>query len=60
MANCDSGYLEFHSYRYPEWRPASPDITVNLSYEIEHHLYPDLPSHRLAEIGVRVCQLCEK
>ena len=40
--------------------PVMAFMTVNLSYEIEHHLYPDLPSHRLAEIGVRVFQLCEK
>ncbi len=35
-------------------------LTGNLSYQIEHHLYPNLPSYRLAEISVRVRQLCEK
>jgi linoleoyl-CoA desaturase len=35
-------------------------MTGNLSYQIEHHLYPDLPSRRLAEISVRVRQICEK
>jgi fatty acid desaturase len=35
-------------------------MTGNLSYQIEHHLYPNLPSYRLAEISVRVRQLCEK
>jgi fatty acid desaturase len=35
-------------------------LTGNLSYQIEHHLYPDLPSRRLAEISVRVRQLCDK
>ena len=35
-------------------------MTGNLSYQIEHHLYPNLPSYRLAEIAVRVRQLCEK
>jgi NADPH-dependent stearoyl-CoA 9-desaturase len=35
-------------------------LTGNLSYQIEHHLYPDLPSNRLAEIAVRVQQVCSK
>ena len=35
-------------------------MTGNLAYQIEHHLYPDLPSNRLAEISVRVRALCEK
>ena len=40
--------------------PALAFMTGNLSYQIEHHLYPDLPSYRLAEIAVRVRALCEK
>jgi fatty acid desaturase len=32
----------------------------NLCYQIEHHLFPDLPSNRLAEIAVRVRALCDK
>ena len=40
--------------------PALAFMTGNLSYQIEHHLYPDLPSRRLAEISVRVRQVCEK
>jgi fatty acid desaturase len=32
----------------------------NLCYQIEHHLFPDLPSNRLAEIAARVQPLCEK
>jgi fatty acid desaturase len=32
----------------------------NLCYQIEHHLFPDLPSNRLAQVAVRVQQLCEK
>ena len=35
-------------------------MTGNLAYQIEHHLYPNLPSNRLAEISVRVRALCEK
>ena len=32
----------------------------NLCYQIEHHLFPDLPSNRYAEIATRVRALCEK
>ena len=32
----------------------------NLCYQIEHHLFPDLPSNRLAQIAVRVRTLCDK
>lgn len=32
----------------------------NLSYQIEHHLFPDLPSNRYAQIAVRVRALCDK
>ena len=34
--------------------------TGNLCYQIEHHLFPDLPSNRYAEIAVRVRALCDK
>lgn len=34
--------------------------TGNLCYQIEHHLFPDLPSNRYAQIAVRVRQLCDK
>jgi fatty acid desaturase len=34
--------------------------TGNLCYQIEHHLFPDLPSNRYAQIAVRVQALCEK
>jgi linoleoyl-CoA desaturase len=40
--------------------PALAFMTGNLAYQIEHHLYPDLPSRRLAEISVRVRAVCEK
>ncbi len=40
--------------------PVLAFMTGNLAYQIEHHLYPDLPSRRLAEISVRVRQICEK
>jgi fatty acid desaturase len=32
----------------------------NLCYQIEHHLFPDLPSNRYAQIATRVRALCEK
>ncbi|OBK13984.1 fatty acid desaturase family protein [Mycobacterium asiaticum] len=32
----------------------------NLCYQIEHHLFPDLPSNRYAEIAERVQALCNK
>jgi NADPH-dependent stearoyl-CoA 9-desaturase len=32
----------------------------NLCYQIEHHLFPDLPSNRYAQIAVRVQALCDK
>ncbi|RNL78277.1 fatty acid desaturase family protein [Nocardioides marmorisolisilvae] len=35
-------------------------MSGNLGFQIEHHLYPDLPSNRYAEISVRVQELCEK
>jgi NADPH-dependent stearoyl-CoA 9-desaturase len=40
--------------------PVMAFMTGNLSYQIEHHLYPDLPSNRLAEISVRVREVCDK
>ena len=35
-------------------------MSGNLSHQIEHHMYPDLPSNRYEEIGVQVRLLCEK
>jgi linoleoyl-CoA desaturase len=35
-------------------------MSGNLCHQIEHHLYPDLPSNRLHEISVRVREVCEK
>src|SRR3954465_4330157 len=35
-------------------------LSGNLGFQIEHHLFPDLPSNRYAEIAVRVRALCEK
>ncbi|MBA2349219.1 MAG: acyl-CoA desaturase [Solirubrobacterales bacterium] len=35
-------------------------MTGNLSFQIEHHLFPDLPSSRYAEIAPRVREICER
>ncbi|GAA5153748.1 fatty acid desaturase [Nocardioides marinquilinus] len=35
-------------------------MSGNLGYQIEHHLFPDLPSNRYGEIAVKVRALCEK
>ena len=35
-------------------------LTGNLSHQIEHHLFPDLPSNRYAEIAPRVRQVFER
>jgi linoleoyl-CoA desaturase len=35
-------------------------MSGHLSYQIEHHLFPDLPAHRYAEIAPRVRAICEK
>jgi NADPH-dependent stearoyl-CoA 9-desaturase len=40
--------------------PAMRFMSGNLCHQIEHHLYPDLPSNRLAEISIRVRQVCDK
>jgi fatty acid desaturase len=32
----------------------------NLSFQIEHHLFPDLPANRYAEISVEVKEICER
>jgi fatty acid desaturase len=35
-------------------------LSGNLSHQIEHHLFPDLPAHRYAEIAVQVREICER
>ncbi|GGL10572.1 fatty acid desaturase family protein [Nocardia jinanensis] len=39
--------------------PALAFLSGNLCYQIEHHLFPDLPSNRYAEISHRVRALCD-
>lgn len=40
--------------------PVMAFMSGNLCYQIEHHLFPDLPSNRYAEISVRVRAVCDK
>jgi linoleoyl-CoA desaturase len=35
-------------------------ISGNLGYQVEHHLYPDMPSSRYGEIAPQVRQLCKQ
>ena len=35
-------------------------MSGNLSYQVEHHLFPDLPSSRYAEIAPQVKDVCER
>jgi NADPH-dependent stearoyl-CoA 9-desaturase len=35
-------------------------LAGNLSFQIEHHLYPDMPSSRYAEIAPRVRDICHR
>ncbi len=40
--------------------PVMAFMSGNLCYQIEHHLFPDLPSNRYAEISERITALCDK
>ena len=35
-------------------------LTGNLSFQIEHHLFPDLPSNRYAQLAPQVREACER
>jgi NADPH-dependent stearoyl-CoA 9-desaturase len=35
-------------------------ISGNLGYQVEHHLYPDMPSTRYGEIAPRVREICKR
>ncbi len=35
-------------------------MSGNLSHQIEHHLFPDLPARRYADISVEVREICER
>jgi fatty acid desaturase len=41
--------------------PSLPFVLAgNLSFQIEHHLFPDLPAHRYAEISAEVSEITER
>jgi NADPH-dependent stearoyl-CoA 9-desaturase len=35
-------------------------LSGNLSHQIEHHLFPDIPAHRYGEIAVQVREICDR
>ena len=35
-------------------------MSGNLGYQVEHHLYPDMPSSRYGQIAPKVREICEK
>ncbi|HET9073081.1 MAG TPA: acyl-CoA desaturase [Solirubrobacteraceae bacterium] len=35
-------------------------LSGNLSYQVEHHLYPDMPSSRYGQIAPKVKDICER
>ncbi|MEU1525273.1 fatty acid desaturase [Nocardia rhamnosiphila] len=39
--------------------PVMAFMSGNLCYQIEHHLFPDIPSNRYPEIAARVRRLCD-
>ena len=43
-----------------EGSPMFHVMSGNLGYQVEHHLYPDMPSTRYAEIAPRVKDICER
>jgi NADPH-dependent stearoyl-CoA 9-desaturase len=43
-----------------EGSPLFHVISGNLGYQVEHHLYPDMPSTRYAEIAPRVKDICQR
>jgi NADPH-dependent stearoyl-CoA 9-desaturase len=43
-----------------EGSPMFHFMSGNLSFQVEHHLYPDMPSSRYAEIAPRVREVCER
>jgi NADPH-dependent stearoyl-CoA 9-desaturase len=64
---------EYEAETHPEWYlrqmlgsanfkagPMMAFMSGNLCYQIEHHLFPDLPSNRYAEISERITALCDK
>ena len=36
------------------------DLSANLSFQVEHHVFPDMPSSRYQQIAPRVREICER
>ena len=43
-----------------EGSPLFHVVSGNLGYQVEHHLFPDMPSTRYAEIAPQVKDVCER
>jgi NADPH-dependent stearoyl-CoA 9-desaturase len=43
-----------------EGSPMFHIMSGNLGYQVEHHLYPDMPSSRYGEIAPRVREICKR
>jgi fatty acid desaturase len=43
-----------------EGSPVFHVLSGNLGYQVEHHLFPDMPSSRYAQIAPKVKDLCER
>ena len=43
-----------------EGSPLFHVVSGNLGYQVEHHLFPDMPSSRYAEIAPKVKDICER
>jgi linoleoyl-CoA desaturase len=43
-----------------EGSPLFHVISGNLGYQVEHHIYPDMPSTRYGEIAPKVREICER
>ena len=53
-------YRQMVSSANTTWGPLGHIIGGNLGFQIEHHLFPDLPAHRYAELSVEVQEICER
>jgi NADPH-dependent stearoyl-CoA 9-desaturase len=45
---------------FADFGPAARGRSHHLSYQVEHHLYPDMPSSRCSEIAPKVKDICER
>ena len=43
-----------------EGSPLFHVISGNLGYQVEHHLYPDMPSTRYSQVAPKVKDICER